>query len=532
MANASNLEWNHSKDIVFTSESLEEFIKLIKMHNTKHIHIYSVNGNGDYTASAYTNAPKIAVGNSTTANTAEFDAAEINALPKKGYNNYIAIVKDNIPWQAGATANVTSGRHTFIRVGNEVSLATGDNNGQVKITINGSASNVYVKGFTSDGYTGPFKPSGQNSTTFLRGDGSWSNTLTGSIWAGINGNTSGERDVGVQSGAGQMYMYSQASTGGDRGIWIPAHGSGAAKSVFSVDTNNNVTFNGSLNGNANSATTAGSAGTANKLSTARNIAISGAVTGNANFDGSSNITISTTVSHGHDYLPLSGGEVYGHTVFYTGTAGDGWQDGCAIQIRDVHWPNASSTSSDWSYMPKISFHANARNAGQLGMNSDGELCWYKNATIVYRELGTIRGGKVYGAVFNDYAEYRPTIELEPGRIVYDNDDGTLSCADKRLIPGAQVISDTFGFAIGETDNAKTPLAVSGRVLVYTYQPRENYHAGMAVCAAPDGTVDIMTREEIRDYPDCIVGIVSEIPQYEEWGSNNIKVNNRIWIKIK
>ena len=146
--------------------------------------------------------------------------------------------------------------------------------------------------------------------------------------------------------------------------------------------------------------------------------------------------------------------------------------------------------------------------------------------------GYIYGNKVYGAVFNDYAEYRTTINLEAGRVVIDNDDGSLSCSSSRLQPGAQVISDTFGHSMGETDTAKTPLAVAGRVLVYTYQPRENYHAGMAVCSAPDGTVDIMTREEIRDYPDCIIGIVSEIPQYKTWGSDNVKVDGRIWIKVK
>jgi len=69
-------------------------------------------------------------------------------------------------------------------------------------------------------------------------------------------------------------------------------------------------------------------------------------------------------------------------------------------------------------------------------------------------------------------------------------------------------------------------------LAYTYLPRRMYHAGMAVCSAPGGTIDIMTREEIRDYPDCIVGYVSEIPDYEEWGSGNVKVNGRIWIKVK
>lgn len=139
--------------------------------------------------------------------------------------------------------------------------------------------------------------------------------------------------------------------------------------------------------------------------------------------------------------------------------------------------------------------------------------------------------RVYNAVFNDYAEYRTTINLTPGHVVIDQDDGSLACSTARLQSGAQVISDTFGHAMGQTFEATTPIAVAGRVLAYTYQPRENYHAGMAVCSAPDGTVDIMTREEIRDYPDCIVGIVSEIPQYETWGSDNVKVDGRIWIKI-
>ena len=140
--------------------------------------------------------------------------------------------------------------------------------------------------------------------------------------------------------------------------------------------------------------------------------------------------------------------------------------------------------------------------------------------------------KVFNAVYNDYAEYRQTIKLMPGHVVIDCDNGSLKCSEQRLQPGAQVISDTFGHAMGYTENCQTPLAVAGRVLVYTYQNRNNYHAGMAVCSAPNGTVDIMTREEIKNYPDCIIGIVSEIPNYDYWGTDNIKVDNRIWIKIK
>lgn len=157
---------------------------------------------------------------------------------------------------------------------------------------------------------------------------------------------------------------------------------------------------------------------------------------------------------------------------------------------------------------------------------------YLNHNCKINDQGYLTAIRVYNAVFNDYAEYRTTINLTPGHVVIDQDDGSLASSTARLQPGAQVISDTFGHSMGETDTAKTPLAVAGRVLVYTYQPRENYHAGMAVCSAPDGTVDIMTREEIRDYPDCIIGIVSEIPQYETWGSDNVKVDGRIWIKVK
>lgn len=155
---------------------------------------------------------------------------------------------------------------------------------------------------------------------------------------------------------------------------------------------------------------------------------------------------------------------------------------------------------------------------------------YTNGGIYAKN--NIYGERVFNAVFNDYAECRTTIDLAPGHVVIDNDDGSLSCSNARLQPGAQVISDTYGHLMGTTDTATTPIAVAGRVLVYTYQPRENYHAGMAVCSAPDGTVDIMTREEIRNYPDCIVGIVSEIPQYDVWGSDNVKVDGRIWIKVK
>ena len=146
--------------------------------------------------------------------------------------------------------------------------------------------------------------------------------------------------------------------------------------------------------------------------------------------------------------------------------------------------------------------------------------------------GVLVATKVRGAVFNDYAEYRESLIKEPGRCVIETGYGDLELSTKRLQLGGNIISDTFGFSIGETNKAETPIAVCGRVLAYPYEDRYKFTAGAAVCSGPNGTVSLMTREEIKEWPDAIIGYVSEIPEYKEWGTNKIKVNNRIWIKIK
>ena len=147
--------------------------------------------------------------------------------------------------------------------------------------------------------------------------------------------------------------------------------------------------------------------------------------------------------------------------------------------------------------------------------------------------GNITGVKVYGAVWNDYAEYRNTkTPIDAGRVVVEVGDDSLVLANDRLQPGANVVSDTYGFAIGKTEHATTPIAVSGRVLAYPWEPRATFKAGDPVCSGPNGTVSKMTREEVMMYPDRIIGTVSAVPTYETWGESNVPVNGRIWIKIK
>ena len=155
--------------------------------------------------------------------------------------------------------------------------------------------------------------------------------------------------------------------------------------------------------------------------------------------------------------------------------------------------------------------------------------------------GHIKAGTVYGAVWNDYAEMRKIPEaqientiLKPGMCVKEIGNGEMIKTEKRLERGCKIISDTFGFNIGETDECKTPIAVSGRALVYIYEGRDEAtsHIGWPVCSGPDGTVSIMTEEEEEKYPSRIVGTISEIPDYSTWGTGNVSVDGRIWIYVR
>ena len=195
--------------------------------------------------------------------------------------------------------------------------------------------------------------------------------------------------------------------------------------------------------------------------------------------------------------------------------------GMTYQIRSNIAPNLNTTTKTYgneSYASGTSSFTTITNASTVWTN-DG----------FQKSIFSI---PLYGAVWNDYAEYRKAESTEPGRVVIESADGEMKLSTERLQPGAEIISDTFGFAIGETDEYKTPIAATGRVLAYPNEDRYSYPLGCAVCSGPNGTVSQMTREEIREYPERIIGTVSEIPEYKNWGTGNVEVNGRIWIRIK
>ena len=52
------------------------------------------------------------------------------------------------------------------------------------------------------------------------------------------------------------------------------------------------------------------------------------------------------------------------------------------------------------------------------------------------DVDELRGNKLYGAVWNDYAEFRICNEnFKPGQVVYENGDDTLNISTGRLQSG-------------------------------------------------------------------------------------------------
>lgn len=140
--------------------------------------------------------------------------------------------------------------------------------------------------------------------------------------------------------------------------------------------------------------------------------------------------------------------------------------------------------------------------------------------------------RLYSTYANDYAEFRPCRStVIPGNVVVESPefDGVTLC-DKRMTPGASVVSDTFGFSVGQINDTDVPVAVSGRVLADTDKPRRRFKVGDIVCSGKNGTVSKMRRWEAILRPECIIGTVSHIPEYADW--HGVPVNNRIWIKLR
>lgn len=109
----------------------------------------------------------------------------------------------------------------------------------------------------------------------------------------------------------KLQTYKQGSTTETYGTQYPLYAQWEDSSNLRLKVDN-YTVKVNYADKAGSASSATNATTATKLQTARTITLAGSVTGSAVFDGSVNVTITTSTNHSHNqYLLLSGGTMTG-----------------------------------------------------------------------------------------------------------------------------------------------------------------------------------------------------------------------------
>lgn len=422
---------------------------------------------------------------------------------------------------------------------------------------NAAATNPYIKLYDNDTKRAEFKITGSDATT-VTSDANGNITIKST-----DNNTSHNHSAGVGltgSGSagtsGSTYTYKVNLVNETKASNAASYTAGAASQFYAVqlDKNNKLgvyvpwTDTGytslSVTGTGSVVTNVSGSGRALTVTKGTHVLTGGSQTTTSNADGGSNVFTFTksdgtsatfTVKNGSKGSvgptgPTGAASTVAGPVGPTGKTGPVGPTGKTGPVGPTGPGHTGPTGPKGPTGPTGYMGSVANTTSKIyvaGVTSSGASTLYCN-TSVY-----CSGSVLYGAAWNDYAEYREVNEtIEPGRVVVETGKGDLVLATERLQPGAEIISDTYGFCIGETAKSKTPIAVTGRVLVYTLEDRNSFAAGDPVCAGPNGTVSRMTRDEVREYPDRIIGTVSEIPSYDTWGAGNIKINNRIWIRIK
>lgn len=184
-------------------------------------------------------------------------------------------------------------------------------------------------------------------------------TLSGSLWSGTTSDTV-ERQVGVASGAGTIYMYAHSGSTGNRGIYTQ-NAAGTYANVITVDQNNKVTLYGN-------------AATATKLATPRTL-------WGQSFDGSANIT-------GNLISP---------------TTASSWLDGLRYTQGAYNVGDANNSSSYWPWMRQT----NTNSATWFSFGTRGTKFYWIGSSTSRTENGydydmnfDVSAGRLYANIFS------------------------------------------------------------------------------------------------------------------------------------
>ena len=106
-------------------------------------------------------------------------------------------------------------------------------------------------------------------------------------------------------------------------------------------------------------------------------------------------------------------------------------NGVGGSVSDALYNSGLRFENGSGYAPVYAFTTSQSNVFSMGVHCDiePEAAWYyNNEKLAY----LTHDGCLMGACWNDFAEFRKSDETEPGRVICENGDGTMSRSYKRL----------------------------------------------------------------------------------------------------
>jgi len=143
--------------------------------------------------------------------------------------------------------------------------------------------------------------------------------------------------------------------------------------------------------------------------------------------------------------------------------------------------------------------------------------------------GYFKATRVYNAVWNDFADFQKVSDkVIYGKVYYHNGNDLSVCNRRCQKSVVGIASDTHGQAVGHVDGEnQAPIAVAGWVLACV---DKEYESGTALINNKNGDLTKASISEKILFPERIVAIFQSKEKSQEW--NGVKVNNRMWVKIK
>ena len=149
--------------------------------------------------------------------------------------------------------------------------------------------------------------------------------------------------------------------------------------------------------------------------------------------------------------------------------------------------------------------------------------------------GHLYATKVFNAVWNDVADFQDVADEKiPGKCYFDTLNGAKLCNEECQKAVIGILTDTYGFGLGQSTNAKkAPFVIAGWVLAHV-DSEQTYETGDVLMNNGNADLTKMSDEMKHIYPERIVATYKkpETAKYFGPGNERVKVNGRHWVKIK